>query len=214
MRFKGFAAALGLAAGVAMVATPAFAARHASKSNKFLINFVRAYNQCTTSGAVGTHNAPFTFPTCATVPSSTTLGFGVKGKGTTVGVVKVNKDKPIKHATDVTLLTKFSDVRGAGGDGFPFDGSLAASSNLRITDDYNGDSTPETMVDLPLPFPVKCGTAASPPIGSGKCLLKSTVNTIYPGGVVPGHDANVEMGQIKFSGPDSTVVFVGGIELP
>ena len=210
MRFKGFAAALGLAAVVAMGATPAFAARHASKANKFLINFVRAYTQCTTGGGP-THNAPFVFPTCATVPLSTSLGYGIKGKGSAVGVVKVDATK---KATDVTLLTKFGDIRGAGGDGFPFSGALSAASNLRITDSHNPSGTPFTMVDLPLPFVVKCGTAASPAISAGKCILKSTVNTLYPGGVVPGKDANVEMGQIKLTGPDTNLAFVGGVELP
>ena len=206
MRFRMIRAVLGLAATVALVATPALAAHNGpSKANKFLATFVKAYNQCTSP--VTTHNAPLSFGACTPVEAGTAEHWGPKGFGQVKGVVKVD---PSKNATDVQLLAKFIDVRDATDDGFS--GLLVVSETIRVTDNFCTGGVDCTLIDVPFPVGVPCGSFASPPLPAGKCLAKTTANTVLAGAVVPGKNANLELQTLQvFAGSD--LVFTEGLLL-
>ena len=207
MRFRIISMALGLAATVA-VATPALAQHNtASKANKFLSLFVRAYNACSTPST--THNSPLAFAACTPSEVSTALKFGPRASGQAKGTVKVNT---LKQATDVQLIAKFGDVRS---------GARRARLPRHAARRWHypchrpllrGRRDPCTMIDIPFPIPLPCGTAASPPQGAGKCLAKTSANAVVPGAVVPGKNANVELGQLSvLNGSD--IAFVEGLAL-
>ena len=60
---------------------------HPLKANKFLVLFVRAYNQCTSFDT--THNPPLPFPACSDpLAVSSQAQFGPKGFGQAKGVLE------------------------------------------------------------------------------------------------------------------------------
>lgn len=212
MRFRRINMALGLAAAVAF-ATPALAGTHntSSKSNKFLSTFVRAYAQCT--GSTHNHNPPLAFFGCTPATATPAISFGIKGFGQAKGVVLVNS---LKKATDVSLISKFIDIRnGDDGTGSGFDGFLGTTTQIRTTDDYCDGAANNvcTTVDIPFPVGVPCGSNVIPPLPAGKCLAKTSANAVVPGSVSPGHAANVELQQLQvYSGPN--LAFSEGLLLP
>ena len=205
MRFRMITAALGLAATVAVVATPALAAHNTpAKANKFLSLFVKAYNQCTSP--VTTHNAPLSFGACTPTDASPSgnAHWGPKGFGQSVGVVKVDASK---NATDVSLVSKFIDVRDGTDAGF--NGLLVVSGTIRTTDNYCTPAADCTLIDVPFPVGVPCGSFASPALPAGKCGAKTSANTVLAGAVVPGHAANVELQTLNVQAGGETVFTEG-----
>jgi len=201
MRFRTISVALGLAAAVAM-ATPALASHnHPAKANKFLVLFVKAYNQCTNPST--THNSPLAFPACTPVQSGGSLSFGPKGSAQAQGVVKTNS---AKQASDVQLIAKASDIRnGNDGTGTGFTGNLSTSGIIRSTDHYCVTPGACTLIDVPFPVQLPCT--------AGKCKAKTTANTVLSGSVVGGKEANVELQELSiFNG--GLEEFRGGIWLP
>jgi len=203
MRFRHVLASLA-AAVVLVYGTNALANHnHPFKANKFLATFVRAYQQCT--APTHSHNPPLAFPACNPVPASTTLSFGPKGFGQAIGVVVLNSSK---QASDVKLISKFSDVRnGDDGTGTGFSGNLTASGTIRTTDHNcdGGANNPCTVIDLPFPIGVPCT--------NGKCKAKTTANTTVAAVVVAGAQANIGIQQLTVS-LGSDLAFEEGLYLP
>ncbi len=199
MRIGTISAVVGLTIGVAAV-TPALANHnHPAKANKFLILFVQAYNQCTSPTT--THNAPLAFPACTPVQSGS-LVFGVKGSAQAKGVVKLNS---LKQASDVQLIAKASDIRSGSTSGPLFTGNLTTAGIIRSTD--HNCTTPGECTLIDVPFPVNF------PCTNGKCLAKTTANTVLAGAVAGGKQSNVELQQLQiFNG--SELEFSGGLWLP
>lgn len=184
----------------ACTASPAFAghAQFVGRRSEVTVTFVPAYAEC--MEPTTTHRPPLTFPACPASRVSNDLGFGGRGWGRAHMKATMNA---ANQATDVLISVDLYDVRQDGGTGTPFDGSLTLSANARSTDDFCpvGD-IPCTMTDLPgvLPFItvfVPCGAAASPPLPSGRCHAAVSANEILPGAVIPGADANVEIGTLQ-----------------
>ena len=207
MRFRIVSTALGLAATVA-IAAPAMAVNHPLKANKFLSLFVKDYAQCT--NPTNTHNPPLAFPACTPAfESGSTLVFGAKGFLQASGVVKVNSSK---QASDVSLLAKAVDIRVGTPTGAGFSGVLTTSGTIRTTDQFCALPGDCTMVDIPFPIGLPCGTAASPALPPGKCAAKTSANGTVPGAVVPGKTANIALGQLGvFNGGNPE--FVEGLYL-
>lgn len=199
MRFRILSAALGSAAAVAF-AMPALANHyHPSKANKFLSLFVQCYGQCQIADATLAHNPPLSFPACTAFPSGT-LHFGAKGSAQATGAVKLNS---AKQAADVQVTVKASDVRDPGN--ALFSGNLTVAGILRITD--HDCTTPGdcTLLDVPFPIPLPCT--------SGKCLVKTSWNTVLAGMVTPSREANVELQQLQiYNGAE--LEFCAGLWLP
>jgi len=211
MRFRHAVAALAGAAAF-VSAHPALANHnHPAKANKFVAFFVRSMQQCATP--THTHNPPLSFPACNPASAATSVSFGPKGLGQATGVVVLNS---LKQASDVKLIAKFSDVRdGDDGTGTGFSGNLTTSATIRTTDHNcdGGANNPCTLIDIPFPVPLACGTAASPPLAPGKCAAKTTANAVVPGAIIGGTQANIGLGQLTVSnGPD--LVFEEGLFLP
>jgi hypothetical protein len=204
------AAAAALLAAVSAGATQ----NHPAKAKRYLVNFVRAFQECPNSFPLPplmAHDPPLAFPACAPASTATTLSFGPKGFGQAAGVLRLNK---AKQATDMKVTAKFVDVRnGDDGTGSPFEGIVTVSTSVRVTDDLCAGSLC-TMIDIPFPMPVPCGSAASPALTPGKCATKTTLNTLVPGGLPPGHNTTVafQLGFVVLAGPD--VVFQQGIQAP
>jgi hypothetical protein len=201
MRFRIISVALGLAASVAMV-TPALANHnHPAKANKFLVLYVKAYNQCTNPSK--THNAPLAFPACTPVQADSSNSFGPKGSAQSIGVVKLNS---AKQASDVQLIAKAADIRnGSDGTGTGFTGNLTVSGIIRSTDHFCTTPGECTLIDVPFPVQLPCT--------NGKCAAKTTANAVLAGSVVGGKQANVELQELQiYNG--SALEFDGGIWLP
>ncbi len=180
---------------------------HPATARELVVNFVRAMQPCTS----GTHTypAPLAFPACDPVSASPTLSFGPAGSGEAHFKVK----PAVGPASDVNLVVRLSDVRvGDDGTGAPFEGILLLQGLLRISNHLcDGNGTPCTVIDLPLPASVPCGSAGGLP--PGKCRTSTTLNAILAGSVPAGAQSNWEITQLQiYSGGD--LVFEQGLYLP
>ncbi len=203
MRLPRAVAVLGAVVALTYASAASADHNHPAKANKFLSLFVRSYNQCTSP--THTHNPPLAFPACDPSTAATSVSFGPKGSGQALGVVKLNS---LKQASDVQLISKFSDFRnGDDGTGTGFSGQLTATATIRTTDHFcdGGAHNPCTVIDLPFPIGVPCT--------NGKCAAKTTANAVVAGVIVGGTQGNIGISQLQvFNGSD--LVFEEGLYLP
>lgn len=198
---------LAVAAMVAGLTIPAFATHnHPMKASSIDVWLVRAFLQCKVPTLF--HDPPLAFQSCVPSPFFTTKSFGPKGWGRVlINVFPALAAAGFAPATDVKVRARLVDVRDGG---VPVtSGSLTLNIPLRITD-HRCAGLPCTMVSVPFTLPLSCGT----PVGVCRTVPPvSSFNTVVPGTVAGGFEANVEMGQIEvFDGPD--LVFVQGTYWP
>lgn len=149
------------------------------------------------------------FPTTNSNPANVTT-FGPKGKATIkVGVANGDIKVGIKA---LDLLNNGMAANGI---------NLGAKADRVIA--TSGTCAPG-LPPQPAPLPgTECtSTDISPlfsallsiPCTSGKCQLKTTVNTIVPGAISVGSLANTEIGGIGLTDPDGDVAFTSGLFIP
>ncbi len=222
MRFNRIAAALSLGALVAFT-TPALALHNNAAKAPVAVEFlVRAHAECPSVFPLDVskfHNGFISLPTCTPQSASTTgPSFGPNGLCETVLVVLPNALPP-KNSKDVKVVGVCKDLHdnddGSGGLATAYSGVLTAAAVLRITDHYStGSNLDRTVPDAPFAVSLKCGTAASPKLGKGVCVTKTTANTEHPGALDTngGHHANVEIQQVHID-KAGTPVFTSGLFL-
>jgi hypothetical protein len=148
-------------------------------------------------------------PTTMTNPANVTT-FGPKGKAS----IKVSV-----ATGDIKVGIKAIDILN---NGTPANGiNLGAAANRVIV--TSGNCAPGLPPQAaPVPGSECTSTDISSlftaifsiPCTSGKCVLKTTVNTIVPGAVSAGGLVNTEIGGIGLTDPDGDVAFTSGLFVP
>jgi hypothetical protein len=187
------------------------------------VPLVPAYKQCTTPDR--THGAPLAAPSCrspAQASSFLTLGTrdtnGAAARSFGFMLLKV-----VPHTCcpppDVVISGDITDVRCKAGtaanvctganaaDGPDYSGELQGDSTLRITDHNSGPNANEaaTVVDIPFPVSMTCGSTSDTAIG-GTCSVTSSAVAVVPELAEPAR-AVVEFTQIRIfdGGPDGQI---------
>jgi len=149
------------------------------------VPLVPAFNQC--AAANRTHGPPLAFPSCnPPVPSSNFLTVGTpdangapaKSQGFFKVAVRTNPGPP--EESQIVITSRITDVRCKAGSacgnanttgGADYTGELRANATIRITDHYNatspgGGPDAATVVDIPFPVHIPCGSTSDPSVGS------------------------------------------------
>ena len=119
-------------------------------------------------------------------------------------------DVRCKPATSAAVCNSANTVAGPD-----YSGSLTGTSQIRITDHFNGTSGTDTgtVVDLPFSVPASCVNTVSTSIG-GTCSTSTTANATVPGAVADGKRGNVEIQTISIFDGGSTGIGGGGVAPP
>jgi hypothetical protein len=110
---------------------------------------------------------------------------GQAANSTGVVTLTVKSESPINlnngDQADVEFKGQITDVRQRS-DLTDYTGELEGVLGLRITDRLNGpaETTPATVTDSLLRFPITCAATQNPSIG-GQCNVLTTADTIIPG---------------------------------
>lgn len=184
------------------------------KASGIKLNLVTAYNVCASPNATQ-FQAGIGLPACSPpVPTTTNnplndVEFGPKGLAQ-VGV-SVSKG-------DIKIAIKASDIKN--------NGVAANGINLKATTASVIATSTNCHTGLPPQSPPANAYCTSTDLGplfsavfsvpctAGKCALASTVNTIIPGTVMTGSQANTELSGIGLSDPDGDLTFHEGLFLP
>jgi hypothetical protein len=205
------------------------------------VPFVPAYSTCTAPNR--THGPPLAFPSCnPPVQASSFLTVGTPdANGATANSVAFMSLTVVPPSCcppqDVTVSGSISDVRCKAGvstcgspnsaGGADYTGELQMNSTIRITDHNNaaapgGGPDAATVVDIPFPVSMTCGSTADPSIGGICSMNTSPVAVGIPNGSTPAR-SNVEISQMRVSdgGADgstattpNTVFAVQGLFIP
>jgi len=201
------------------------------------VPLVIAYKQCNTYGSPNsTHNGGVPGPSCAPPlgPQQESQFLWV-GTPDTPGnlsaanftgfvrlVVKTTSPEDVlisSSATDVRCKPSVSaavcNSANTGTAGPDYSGALTGTSQIRITDHWNGASTTDTgtVVDLPFSVPESCVNTTSTSIG-GACSTSTSANSVVPGAVADTKRANVEVQTISIFDGGSTGIGGGGVAPP
>jgi hypothetical protein len=187
------------------------------------VPLVPAYEACV--GANRQHGPPLAFPSCnPPVQSSGFLTVGTPdangAAASSNGYLKVvvapttNSDLTISlQVTDVRCKPSTSSGCGATNavGGRDYTGDLRANATIRITDHWNatgpgGGSDPATVVDIPFPINLQCGSTADTSIGSTCTVNASEVSVGPPGPTVIRAVVEISQFEVSDGGADGVVV--------
>jgi hypothetical protein len=186
------------------------------------ISLVPAYLPCAAPNR--THGAPLAFGSCnPPVPASPNLTVGTPdangaAPNSVASVLYTVQIKTPPAPNDVQINANITDVRCKAGvtacgspntaAGADYTGEVQATTQLRITDKYNGSPLVEsaTVSDTPFPVTVPCSATANTAIGAA-CAISTTANAVVPGSVQTGQRAIWQVGQVQVfdGGPDGVV---------
>jgi hypothetical protein len=173
-------------------------------------SLVPAYKACTSPNR--THAAPLSFQSCnPPVQSSNFLTVGTpdaNGAGAnSVGFVKLVVQSVSPE--DILITSNISDVRCKAGtsasvcgtanaaDGPDYSGQVKGTSQIRISDHYNGPTLTEaaTVQDIDFPWTAGCSATADTSVG-GTCAVTTSANAVTPNSVKNTQREVVEFGQL------------------
>ena len=200
-------------------------------------SLVPAYKACSSPNR--THAAPLAFPSCnPPVQSSNFLTVGTpdaNGAGAnSVGFVQLTVKTTSPE--DIMLTSTISDVRCKAGTGASvcttanaaagpdYSGALQSTTQVRISDHYNGPGLNEaaTVQDLPFTFNIACTNTADTAQG-GSCSASTSANAVTPNSVKNTQREVMEVGQVAVNdggvngiagAPDATQFETQGIFIP
>jgi len=99
-----------------------------------------------------------------------------------------------------------SNAACPGGAGSDYTGKILVSALARVTDKSNGSPSVESATgqDFRLDVPVQCAATAG--TEGGICSLNTTVNALFPGGILDGKRAIWQLSdvRVKDAGPNGT----------
>jgi hypothetical protein len=187
-----------------------------------------AYKQCTSSNS--THQGGVPGPSCTnfaqdsnflTVGTPAANGAAANAIGFIRLVVKATSPE------DVLITSSLSDVRCKPAtsttvcnstnaiDGPDYSGGLTGTSQIRITDHWNGagGTTPATVSDLPFSVPSSCVNTADTATG-GTCSTSTSANAVVTGAVGDAKQGNVEIQTLQVFDGGSAGIGGGGVVPP
>lgn len=184
-----------IAAGVLAIGLTATAVMAADgepgKAGKYQANMINASADCVTSSETTLGALPF--PACPAVDGPICT-FGAKGQA------KVQA----KAKDDVSLAVKIKGLESC-----PDGTVLQASASFKSTTNNCSTSSRCTTISIPN-FPIPGATCV---VASGGCSIKTTLNTLVPGLIVPGENTAIELGTVGLSA-GTVAVAVAGILVP
>jgi hypothetical protein len=170
----------------------------------FRVSLVPAYKACATAGANSTHGAPLSRPSCTPpVQESDYLTVGTPDANGALAN-SVGSARMDVLSNDVGLSLHLTDVRRRV-DLSDYDGSLRASTSVRLIDQNNGTALdrPAAVRDFPFEFDVPCAVTADTSTG-GDCAVATSADAVTPGIVVAGKRATWQLSTLQ--------VFDGGAD--
>jgi hypothetical protein len=162
---------------------------------------VPAFRRCDSPDRA--HGPPLDSPSCSAPRlASTRLTFGAGATGYVSLRVRAGDPATSTDEADVSLRVELTGVRRAG-DLSAYDGSLAARTDVRVTDaqPFGGAVEPLTMADISYTVPVACA--------SGRCAVSTSADALVPGTMEERRRTVWELGQARVMDGDEVLAAQG-----
>jgi len=181
-----------IVAGVCLSATMALGADgEPGKAGKYQASVVNASGDCTAPTEITLGALPI--PACPATDAALCT-FGVKGKGKVAAKTK----------TDVALQAQLSGLENC-----PDNTVLQLTADTKSTTNNCSVSARCTTVDLP-GFVISGATCT---VSSGKCKIKTTLNTLIPGAITAGQNTALVIGEVGIVSGTSNIA-ISGVLVP
>jgi len=171
-----------------VAATAMGADNEPKKANKYQSTAVNGWDDCTAANQLTAGGTPL--PACPASDSSGAIcNFNDKGSAKFAAKAK----------DDVTVQVKAGGLDNCEGETLNAVATIQATTNSCTV---SSRCTTVTIADFAIP-------GATCLVASGKCKIKTTVNTAAPGTIVPGENTVIRVGSVALAAGTATVATAG-----